>query len=87
MIKRIATFFKQSAEATKNQTPEGVCPNCWGKQEYDNKVREMYKDQKIDATNDDANHAFIRQFVVTYIDGVTLKQQGDSMVCPSCGEK
>lgn len=87
MIKKLAAFFQQSSEATKDQTPEGVCPNCWGKQEYDNKIREMYKDQKIDAANNNSNHAFIQKFVVKYIDGITLKKKGDSMVCPACGEK
>jgi len=87
MIKKLAAFFQQSSDTTKDQIPEGVCPNCWGKQEYDNKIRTMYKDQKIDATNDDANHAFIQKFVVKYIDGITLKKKGNSMVCPTCDGK
>ena len=28
MIESIIEFFKQSAEKTKNSTPEGLCPNC-----------------------------------------------------------
>ena len=51
MIDKLVRFFKQSPEETKNQVPEGVCPNCWGEQEYDQLIRAMYRDKQIDVNN------------------------------------
>ncbi len=58
MIEKLVNFFKKPAAETKGQTPEGLCPNCWGEQEYDNMIREMYVDKQIDVNNHKANHVF-----------------------------
>jgi len=36
MIERLLTFFKKPKEETKGKVPSGLCPNCWGTQEYAN---------------------------------------------------
>jgi len=84
MIEILITFFKKSAEATTGKTPEGLCPNCWGEQEYDNKIRTMYIDRQIDVNNNDANYAFIKDFVIKHIDGIRLKRGNNSSECPMC---
>ena len=28
----------------------GVCPNCWGQQEYDGVVRKMIQEKQVDVT-------------------------------------
>ena len=84
MIEKLIRFFKQSKEESKNQCPEGLCPNCWGKQEYDGKIREMYEDKQIDVNNHQANYAFIQDFVVTNLDGIRLKKGNNSLECPTC---
>lgn len=35
-------------EETKYEAPEGVCALCWGFQEYDGKIRQLFKDKQID---------------------------------------
>ena len=36
LIENIKTYFKNKSENTELQSaPEGVCPNCWGKQEWE----------------------------------------------------
>lgn len=84
MIDRLINFFKKSAADTKGKAPEGVCPNCWGNQKYDNVVREMYVDKQIDVNNHEANHAFIKDFVVTNISGITLRKGTSGFECPTC---
>lgn len=87
MIETLINFFKKPATETKNQTPEGMCPNCWGSQEFDGIIREMYVDKQIDVNNHKANHAFIQDFVVNKINGIQLKKGNNSMECPSCRVK
>lgn len=87
MIDRLIKFFSKPKEETKNQTPEGYCPNCWGEQEYDNQIRKMYKDKQIDVNNGEANYAFIQKFVVKHLDGIHLKKGNNSLECPTCKTK
>jgi hypothetical protein len=84
MIDTLLNFFRKSKEETKDSTPEGVCPNCWGNQEYDNQIREMYHDKQIDVNNKQANYAFIQDFVVNHIDGIRLKKGNNGYECPTC---
>ena len=84
MIEALIKIFKKPAIETKDKTPEGYCPNCWGKQEYDNIVREMYEDKQIDVNNHSSNYAFIQDFVINKIDGIQLKKGNNSFECPTC---
>ena len=61
MIERLINFFKQPAEESRRKTPKGLCPNCWGEQEYDNMIREMYTDMQIDVNNHNANSEQLTQ--------------------------
>ena len=67
MIEKLVSFFRQSKEETKGKVPEGMCPNCWGEQEYDSMIRDMYIDKQIDVNNHDANYAFIHELRTSII--------------------
>jgi hypothetical protein len=84
MIERLMHFFKQAKEETKDKVPEGLCPNCWGEQEYDNKIRAMYIEKQIDVNHHVANYAFIQKFMVTHLDGIRLKKDKDRLLCRVC---
>ena len=84
MIEKLIAFFSQPKEETKDKTPEGLCPNCWGTQEYDNTIRELYQDKQIDVNNHEAQHAFIQEFVVERIKGIKLKKGNTGLECPTC---
>jgi len=84
MIDKLVRFFKQSPEETKNKVPEGVCPNCWGEQEYDQLFRTMYRDKQIDVNNHEKNYAFIQDFVVNRLNGIQLIKENNSLQCPTC---
>ena len=84
MIESLISFFKKTKVKTKGKVPNGFCPNCWGTQEYDHQIREMYKDHQIDVNNHQANYAFIQDFVVTHLHGIHLKKGNNSFECPTC---
>ncbi len=87
VVDNLILFFKKPEEETKGQVPEGVCPNCWGSQGYDGMIRDMYKDKQIAVNNHTANHSFIKEIVVTYIDGITLIKGESDFQCPTCRVK
>jgi len=80
----LSTFLKRPPEETKNQVLEGVCPNCWGEQEYDNVIRQMYVDKQIDVNNHEKNYAFIQEFVVNRVNGIHLIKDDSCLICPAC---
>jgi len=84
MIEKLIAFFKKTAQETNNETPEGVCPNCWGNQEYDSVIRELYQDHQIDVNNGQANHNFTQNVLVNKIEGIKLKKGNNGLVCPTC---
>lgn len=83
MITFLKNLFNKKPDVL-NEIPEGVCPNCWGDQEYDNLIREKYKDAQIAVNNRESKHAFIQDFVVTHLNGIKLKSTVNGTECPTC---
>jgi len=67
----------------------GACPNCWGRQVYDNQFVEFVEDQTKSNINKNkqGKKAFVAQFVETHVTGIRLKKDGDQLQCPSCKGK
>lgn len=77
-------FFKRKLEL---DAPEGICPNCWGRQEWDKRFYKVAEDKQIDVNNQSARHAFIQEFVTTHLDGIRLKKEREYYHCPECSKK
>ncbi len=84
--KNLLDYFKKPKEETENQAPEGVCPLCWGYQQYDHKIRNLFEDDQIDVNHHKKKYTLIRRFVKEYVDGIRLLK-GEDEVCPTCGNK
>lgn len=76
----LVDFFAQTPD--DDATPDGVCPNCWGRQQYNGTFREAARDRQIDRENGRDQKAFIRAFVEKHIDGITPADEGGA--CPKC---
>jgi len=50
-INHLLDYFKKPKEKPEELSPNGTCPVCWGHQEYDAKIRTIYKDKQIDVKN------------------------------------
>ncbi|MDX1365394.1 hypothetical protein [Arenibacter latericius] len=83
LIENIVRFFDKPQKETEGKSPEGTCSLCWGRQEYDHKIRQLFKDKQIDVNNHRAKYMKIQKFMVKYIDGIRLKQ-GEIKDCPNC---
>ncbi|MGW8123607.1 hypothetical protein ACV07N_13195 [Roseivirga echinicomitans] len=78
-------FFKQPEEKTKDSAPEGVCPVCWGYQEYDHKIRVLLADEQLDVNHKKKKDMIMRKFVKKHIDGIRLLTP-EEQACPKCAE-
>jgi hypothetical protein len=65
----------------------GLCPNCWGSQEYDGKFVKAIKDKQIDINNGDAANAFIQDFVTNHLSPIKLQNHDIYNQCPVCKVK
>lgn len=70
---------------TKAEIKEaGACPNCWGKQEYDDKYIAFRKDKTKANISHKEQKAFVTQFVETHVSGIKLLTEDDRTYCPKC---
>lgn len=63
---------------------DNVCPNCWGTQEYVDKIVKAIKDSQIEVYNHAKKKAFIQQFVQDRISGILLQKNREGFYCPKC---
>lgn len=85
LIENIVQFLRKPKTETEGKAPEGTCPVCWGYQEYDSKLRKVFKDKQIDVNNHKDSYMKVQKFMVKYVDGIRLKQ-GEITECPTCNK-
>ncbi len=81
IINSILSYFENK---DTQQAPEGLCPNCWGRQEYEGETYEFLQSHQINLNNLTEKKAFIQDFVTKKIDGITLQRKGEKFMCTSC---
>ena len=79
---RIIQFFRNRNE--ENNVPDGFCPNCWGRQEYEGAFFEAVHAEKIDLNNIDEKKGWIQAYAARNLEGIQLRKSNDQLVCPSC---
>lgn len=82
MLENLISYLKSNN--THSKAPYGVCPNCWGHQEYEGKLYELMKLNNVDANNIDEKQAFIQKFVTNQMDGIILQKNSEHLVCVNC---
>ncbi|WP_456442121.1 hypothetical protein [Psychroserpens sp.] len=78
-----AYFLAKSNNKNSAKAPKGICPNCWGKQEWEG---DFYK--KIKANNITPQHDTYDSFIhkiAEKLDKITLKD--DVLICETCQMK
>lgn len=85
-IDDLINYFRKPEEETEVASKEGTCALCWGRQEYDGKVRTLFKDKQIDVNHHSNSYIKSKKFVVENIDGKHLKK-AEISECPKCGKR
>ena len=81
LIQNLKSYFKK--KENKKETgaaPEGVCPNCWGKQEWDGEYYKFMKGQNGDPGEETYNN-FV-QDVARKLDKIIVKE--NTYTCETC---
>jgi hypothetical protein len=82
IIQNIKNYFNSKAEGNTTETaPLGVCPNCWGKQEWDGEFYNLNKGNKL-VGNDQTYNSFIHKIVESNVVGISVNE--DTYECETC---
>jgi len=82
LFKSIVSFLTK--KETQQTTPEGFCPNCWGRQEYEGQFFEAMKNEGIDVNNVSEKKGWVQDYADKHLAGIHLHQEGDGYVCSKC---
>ena len=77
-------FLKRKNSGKEVNIPEGLCPNCWGRQEYGGQFFEKLKNHAIDINTDEPEIGWITDYTEKHIKGIKLNNQDGALVCSKC---
>lgn len=85
LIENIKSYFTKKMNNEETElSPKGVCPNCWGKQEWEGEFYDFVKGSKNEKRDETYNN-FINKIVESNIEGITI--QKDTYTCKTCNVK
>lgn len=77
IVDRLLFFLKKSPQS---ETPDGFCPNCWGRAEYAGKFYEAVNN--IDET--DPQVGWIQDYANKHLLDIELTKADGDLACPKC---
>ncbi|QVY64105.1 hypothetical protein [Polaribacter sp. Q13] len=82
ILTNIKNYFNDKAEGnTAKKAPVGLCPNCWGKQEWEGEFYKQNKGNKL-LGDDQTYNNFINKIVENNISGIIINK--DTYQCETC---
>ncbi len=83
LIDNLIKIFKEGSKPSV-VTPEGLCPNCWGRQQYGNEYFKAVKNHGLDINTIDGNIGWVQEYAEKHLQGIKLIDQGDKYACQTC---
>ncbi len=81
LVQSLKNYFKKKENNQETvSAPEGVCPNCWGSQDWDGEYYKFIKGQNGNP-NEDTYTGFV-QDVARKLDKITIKE--NTYICETC---
>ena len=82
--KTLFNFLKKNKELNENETPEGLCPNCWGRQEYGGKFYDAVKNHGLDVNSKNPEVGWITDYAEKHLKGIKLEYSNGEGACQEC---
>lgn len=81
LIENIKDYFsKKASKAATGDAPKGICPNCWGAQEWDGEYYKFMKGQNQNPDKETYDN-FIKK-VARMLDEITINK--NNYTCETC---
>ena len=79
----ILNILKKKVE-TVAETPEGLCPNCWGREEYAGKFYAAVQAPHSDDSDSGPQVGWVQEYANKHLAGIELKSEEGELVCKMC---
>ncbi len=80
----LKNFIEKHEHEKEGESPEGLCPNCWGTQEYEGKFYEAVRNWDADVDTKNIDIGWIRDYVNKHLINISLKPHQEGQVCEHC---
>ncbi|NNJ88046.1 MAG: hypothetical protein HKP53_01475 [Eudoraea sp.] len=84
LAKSLLELLKKKDKMGTQETPAGMCPNCWGTQEYSGKFYEAYKNYDADVKTHNPNIGWVQDYANKHLAGIALHPHVEGQVCEHC---
>ena len=86
IVKSLLNYLRKKNTPQEPPAPEGLCPNCWGRQEYGGHFYERIKQENLDVTSKESNVGWINAYANKHLPGIVLQRtgNGEELICPKC---
>ncbi|MCR9288266.1 MAG: hypothetical protein NXI23_12880 [Bacteroidetes bacterium] len=84
LLNSLLNLLKKKEPQSKNNHPEGVCPNCWGRHEYGGQFFEAVKNNNFDVNSKSQNVGWVQDYANKHLTGIQLMNEDDHSVCQKC---
>ena len=86
LVKSILSFLQKKGSDDAPASPEGFCPNCWGREEYGGHFYERVQQENLNSNSTDSNVCWINAYANKHLMGIALKRKGtgEDLVCEKC---
>lgn len=76
--------FLKSIFSKKIEAAPGYCPNCWGRQEYQNQIKSAARKEQIDLNNLDQKIGWIQAYAAKNLNPIKLIDANGKSICKNC---
>ncbi len=86
LVDSLLNFLKKKGTPEELKAPEGVCPNCWGREEYGGHFYERVKQENLDVLSKESNVGWINAYANKHLAGIVLQRmgKGEELICAKC---
>ncbi len=87
IVENIIRMLNGRKELSLADVPEGVCPNCWGRNEYGGAFYNAIKNEGIDINSIAAHVGWVQDYADKHLNDIAIVSDGENSVCNKCKVK
>ena len=86
IVESLVDFLKTKGTPNEQKAPEGLCPNCWGHDEYAGHFYARVKQENLDINSKESNVGWINAYANKHLMGIAVERKGngEELVCAKC---
>jgi len=84
LVESLIAHLKKMVGNEPIEAPEGLCGNCWGRQEYSGKFYDAVKHHNLNISGNDLEIGWINDYAQKHLSTIVLHKHEGEEVCSSC---